>query len=367
VGNTSVRRSTEKPGTSYGGQAVIEGVMMRGIAGVVLSVRGPHGDIVSLTKDAPYLSRKRKLFGLPVLRGALSLWDSLSLGIEMLMRSAEIAAPDEVRPTKTATTLSVVFALIVAVALFMVLPGLLAPWILALFGVTGRLWVSLTESSLRLLILFGYVFLVSRMEEIQRVLEYHGAEHKVVWAWEKNRKEAENLIREEGSSGLPGSLSEGSVSGSPGGVQAARTGEGLIQFLAEKATRESRLHPRCGTSFLFIVVLCTWLVFLFVSPSSTVMKVLIRLALLPLVAGISYEVLKASAGREGLGWRLVRYPGLFLQKLTTREPDMSQLEVAATSLGLLVLKERGESACKVQRSAGISRSNLTFSRRNSTI
>lgn len=299
--------------TSYGGQAVIEGVMMRGRDGIVLSVRTPTGDIVSLEKDVPAPYRKKGLASLPVVRGALALWDSLSLGIEMLMKSAEIAAPQEVKPTKAAVNLSVALAVVVAVGLFIILPGIIAPWILGFFGVSGRIWISLLETALRMLILFGYVLLISRMDEIQRVLQYHGAEHKVVWAWEKNWEHIDfkDLKR-------------------------------TIDFLSEKARPESTLHPRCGTSFLFIAVICTWVVFLFITPGGLLLRVVARLALLPLVAGISYEVLKASAGRTGRIWKLVSLPGLLLQKLTTREPDPDQIQVAATSLGRLVLKERGD-------------------------
>lgn len=309
----TTQEGPKKPKTSYGGQAVIEGVMMRGQRSVVLSVRTPDGDIKSLQKDVHPLGAGRGFWTLPVIRGAYALWDSLSLGIEMLMKSAEIAAPEEVKPSKSAVNFSVAVAAVAAVGIFIILPGLLGPWLLSLAGVSDRIWVSLTETLIRMLLLFGYVVLVSRMEDIKRVLQYHGAEHKVVWAWEKNW----DLFD-------PQDLS------------------GTISLLSEKAKNESRLHPRCGTSFLFIAVLCTWLVFLFIVPQGILLKVLLRLVLLPVVGGLSYEALKLSAGREGLGWRALRAPGLLLQKLTTKEPDEEQIQVAAHSLGRLLLKERGE-------------------------
>ncbi|MGI6661982.1 MAG: DUF1385 domain-containing protein [Bacillota bacterium] len=303
---------------SYGGQAVIEGVVMRGPRFASMSVRDPGGEIVSFVKKADTLSRKSALLRLPVVRGALSFWDSLSLGVEMLMRSADISFPEEEKSSKGALDLSVLIAAVLAVGLFIVFPAVAAPYVAAALKVTGTFWASLVEAFVRVLVLVAYVGSISRLKEIRRVLEYHGAEHKVIWAWENHYREINDRIYLD-KWGVPE----------------------ISEFLASKARFESKLHPRCGTSFLFIVVLVTWVVFLFITPQGVVNRVVARLALLPLTAGLSYEFLKASATREGGFWRLLRAPGMGLQAMTTREPEPEQLEVAADSLARLVEAERG--------------------------
>jgi uncharacterized protein YqhQ len=303
---------------SYGGQAVIEGVMMRGPRFAALSVRAPDGEIVTLVKKAEMPSARGGIFGWPIIRGALSFWDSLTLGIGMLMRSAEISMPDEEAPSKLSVNLAVAMGGLIAIGLFVVLPVYIAPFILSALRLSGRFATSLVELIIRLALLVGYVVTVSRMDDIQRVLQYHGAEHKVIWAWEHHHDDPalskENWDR-----------------------------DAAVSLLSSKASACSRLHPRCGTSFLFIVALCSWLVFIFVSTPNVVDRIIFRLLLMPLVAGLSYELLKASAGAEGTIWTIIKAPGIGLQKLTTREPDASQIEVAAGSLSLLIEAERGVS------------------------
>ncbi len=303
---------------SYGGQAVIEGVVMRGPRFASMSVRDPSGEIVSFVKRTDSLSQNSSIWRLPVLRGALSFWESLVLGVEMLMKSADICFPEEEKAPKSVLDLSVLFAAVLAVALFIVFPAVVAPYLTGLLKVTGTFWATLVEASIRVLVLVAYIASISRMREIQRVLEYHGAEHKVIWAWEKNYREINDRIYLE-KWGVPE----------------------ISDFLALKARGESKLHPRCGTSFLFIVALISWVLFLFITPEGVLNKVLARLLLLPVTAGLSYEFLKASAVREGVFWRLLRAPGMRLQAMTTREPDPSQIEVAADSLARLVEAERG--------------------------
>ena len=303
---------------SYGGQAVIEGVVMRGPRYVSLSVRKPEGDIYSMTKRSLSPSQKSSFMRLPIIRGAFAFGDSLSLGVEMLVKSAEIAAPDEEKPAKAAINLGVALGVVLAVGLFILLPAVITPYAVGALHVQGRLLSSLVETFMRLAILVAYIALVFRMPEISRVIEYHGAEHKVIWAWERNYADILDKARNE-----------------------KWDKPQIVEYLAGKACKESRLHPRCGTSFLFIVVLCTWIVFLFVSPPTMLARVGIRLALLPFAAGLSYEVLKASADKDNLFWRLIRAPGMGLQSLTTREPDQAELEVAADSLVHLVEVERG--------------------------
>jgi uncharacterized protein YqhQ len=303
---------------SYGGQAVMEGVVMRGPRYVSLSVRKPEGDIFSMTKRSLSPSQKSGFMRIPVIRGAFAFWDSLSLGVEMLVKSAEVGAPEEEKPPKAAVNFGVALGAALAVGLFIMLPAAIAPYLAGALHVEGRLLSSLVEMFMRLAILVTYIALVFRMPEIRRVIEYHGAEHKTIWAWEKNYRDILDKVRNE-----KWDMSQ------------------VVEYLSGKAGSESRLHPRCGTSFLFIVVLCTWVVFLFVNPPTILARVGIRLLLLPFAAGLSYEVLKASADKDSLFWRAIRAPGMILQSLTTREPDQGQLEVAANSLVHLVDVERG--------------------------
>lgn len=303
---------------SYGGQAVIEGVVMRGPRYVSLSVRKPDGDMFSMTKLSPSPSQRSGFTRLPIVRGALAFVDSFSLGIEMLIKSAEVAAPEEEKPSNAAVNIGVGLGVALAIGLFILLPAFVTPYLLGALSIEGRFLSSLVETLMRLTVLVAYIGLVFRMPEIRRVMEYHGAEHKTIYAWERNHREVLDHVRNDGWD-MPR----------------------VVEFLVEKAKGQSRLHPRCGTSFLFIVVLCTWVVFLFVTPPSILARIGLRLALLPLAAGLSYEVLKASADRDGLFWRMLRAPGMGLQSMTTSEPDHAQLQVAADSLIHLVEVERG--------------------------
>lgn len=323
---------------SYGGQAVIEGVMMRGPGHMALSVRDPEGNIVSLTGKVENLSEQNKVTRLPVIRGAVSLFESLSLGIQMLMKSAEIAAPEEEKPSDNALTLAVAFAVVMGLGLFVILPSYVTAWFVRYLAVSGRYWVSFIESALRLLFLIAYVVSISRMKDIQRVLEYHGAEHKVIWAYEKNYSDLEGLLTGGSTRDIQSRQCSRENQADAGSL------EHCVEFLVEKAKPESSLHPRCGTSFLFIAVLVTWIVFLFMSPKSLIVRIVARIAMLPVVAGLAYEVLRRSAKGEGFLWGLVKAPGIAMQRLTTREPDKGQLEVAATSLVLLIIEESNPGA-----------------------
>ncbi len=306
---------------SYGGQAVIEGVMMRGPGHVVLSVRDPDGNIVLLSEKLESLAGKSKFARLPIIRGAVSFWESLSLGITMLMKSAEISSAEDEKPSDNALTVAVAFAMFMGLGLFILLPSFGTALLMKLASLSGRHWVTFIESSLRMLLLVAYVVAISGMKDIQRVLEYHGAEHKVIWAFEKHSFRLEDFFSHDNGF-------------DENGLEAA------AGFLAEKAEPESTLHPRCGTSFLFIAVFVTWILFLFISPESLTIRVIARIAMLPVVGGVAYEILKHSARQKGAIWGLVKAPGIAMQRLTTKEPDNRQLKVAAASLVLLIAEEQ---------------------------
>lgn len=306
-----------QPQETVGGQAVLEGVMMRSPGRLAIAVRSPEGSIVLDEKPFVSLSKRSVLFGLPVLRGAVALLESLAVGIKALNFSAEVAEgrlrqdgqggrfskPSSPRE-KWGLLLTLLTSFVLAMALFQYLPYWLAG-----FAVGGRpdapshpFLFNLAAGGVRVTLLLGYMVLISRMKEIRRLFQYHGAEHKSIFAFEKGRA-----------------------------------------LEVEEARGQTRFHPRCGTSFLLIVALTCVLVFsifdallLRVLPGAyptALHRFLIHLPLVPLVAGIAFEVLKGTARfQESLWVKPFIAPGLWLQKITTREPDADQLEVALASI-----------------------------------
>ncbi|MEW6397777.1 MAG: DUF1385 domain-containing protein [Bacillota bacterium] len=288
----------EKP--SYGGQAVIEGVMMRGPGRIAVALRRPDGQVGVIAQDFAGWARGRPYLKWPVVRGAIALGEALVLGVSSLLLSAQEMAESEgqkVGKLEMAGTLALSVGL--AVVLFILVPT----WAVSPLTRAGaRPWLlNLAEGLVRVVILLGYVAGISRIGEIRRVLEYHGAEHKVIWAYE---------------------------SGEP--------------LLVERARSWPRLHPRCGTAFLLVAVVVSIICFAFLGWPGLLWRVTSRLALLPLVAGVAYEAIKFSA-RPGVLGRALAAPGLWLQGFTTREPDDSQIEVAISALRA-VLDEDGPAA-----------------------
>lgn len=288
------------PGESfqYGGQAVIEGVMMRGPAKIAVAVRRADGDIAVETNDSsPWVTLSRFL-SLPMVRGVVALGESLVVGMRVLTFSANVAAGEEGEQLRLRDiVLSLLVAVVVAVLLFVVLPTAGGH---AFSGLP--FWLqNFIEGGLRLAIFVLYLVAISRMRDIQRVFAYHGAEHKVIHAYE---------------AGQPLAVS------------------GVRPF--------STLHPRCGTSFLLIVLLLTIFFFSLVPVPTLGARIASRLVLLPVVAGTGYELLKLSS--RNMDKAVVRWlvaPGLWVQKLTTREPDDAQLEVAIRALqAVLAGKEK---------------------------
>ena len=292
---------------SVGGQAVMEGVMMQGPRVTAIAVRQPDGKIIYKTRKTVKPGEKYPFLNWPIIRGVVSFVLSLVYGMKTLTESAEMAGEQAEEPSKfelkvakalhmkpddVMIACAVVLAVILSVALFFALPtGIEA---LCKLFITNKLALNLIGGVVRITVFLLYVYLCSKLKEIRRVFQYHGAEHKSIFCFE--------------------------------------SGEDLT---VENARKFGRLHPRCGTSFLVIVMVISIIVFLFFgSDSGNVFARLgSRLALLPLVAGISYEVLKGLARAENS--RLVRalkWPGLMVQKITTAEPDDGMLEVALVSL-----------------------------------
>ncbi|NLW44014.1 MAG: DUF1385 domain-containing protein [Syntrophomonadaceae bacterium] len=277
----------------YGGQAVIEGVMMRGPSSVAVAVRKPDGEIVVETQpqDPPW--KRNRFLSLPFIRGTVVLIDSLIIGVRSLNRSAVLTEEEE--PLTDAEIFwTGVIAAVLAIVLFLVVPTGVVHYTR---DIIGGVWAqNLVEGILRILIFLGYIIAISYIEDIKRVFMYHGAEHKVIHTLE---------------AGYPLSV--------------------------ENARDQSILHPRCGTSFLLLVMILSIIVFAALGEGSLWWRVLSRLAVLPVVAGLGYELIKLTSRHADRPWAIcLMTPGLWLQKLTTAEPDEAQMEVALEALKAVV-------------------------------
>lgn len=306
-------KSNAKKKTTIGGQALIEGVMMRGVSMTAMATRLPSGEID--IESWPTQSEKKGNWyrKTPFIRGIFSLIDSLRMGYKCLMKSAEKAGFEEEEPSKfekklqeklgdkfmaVITGFAGVLAVIIAVGLFMLLPVYLVKLIEYLAGDLGG-WKTAIEGVIKIVIFVAYLASISLSKDIHRVFQYHGGEHKSIACYE--------------------------------------AGEELT---VENARKYSRFHPRCGTSFLIIVLIISILVFSILPWGNGLLRVVYKLLLLPFVIGIAYEIIKL-AGRysENIIMRIISAPGIWLQRLTTREPDDGQLEVALASLKAVLPRE----------------------------
>jgi uncharacterized protein YqhQ len=282
---------SRQPAAAIGGQAVIEGVMMRGKRHWALAVRRPDGDISLYAEPLRPLADRYPLLRWPVLRGIIALWESMALGIRTLAMSAnESMGEEEEDVSKKEMALSLAIGIVVAVALFVVLPLVAAGAVRDSFP--NATTFVLAEGVLRIIILVLYILAVSRIKQLRRVFEYHGAEHKTIHALESG-----------------------------------------LELTPENIKRFSPLHPRCGTSFLLIVMVLAIIIFSLVGVPGLFWLVASRLVGIPLIVGLSYEVIKyAGKHKDSTVMKFIMYPGMLLQRLTTREPDLSQIEVAVRAL-----------------------------------
>lgn len=277
----------------------MEGVMMKNGDRYAVAVRGPDGEIIVDTDVYKGILAGTKIKKMPFIRGVLNFIESLALGMKTLMYSASFYEEEESGDKKTDTEkkekesvltwLTMVVSIVAAVFIFMLIPYLIS----ALFQrwISSQAAIAVLEGVIRMAVFFGYILLISRLEDIQRVFMYHGAEHKCI-----------NCI------------------------------EHGLELNVENVRNSSRLHKRCGTSFLFLVVCISIIFFLFIHTESGLMRIVIRLLLVPVIAGCAYEVIRL-AGRSDRAWvNLVSAPGMALQKLTTKEPDDSMIEVGIASV-----------------------------------
>ena len=280
----------EKP--LIGGQAVIEGVMMRGFGKVATAVREADGNIAVQVNPVTSISEKYPVLKLPFLRGSVTLFESLILGIKALSFSAQAAGEEDEQLSDGELAGTIIFALAVACVLFIAIPTGAAKF---LHSVTDdAFYLNLAEGFLRLIIFFAYIFAISRLKDIQRVFQYHGAEHKTIFCYEADEP-----------------------------------------LTVENVKKFPRLHPRCGTAFLLIVMIVSIFVFAFLGWPDLWLRILSRIILLPVVAGIAYEIIRFAGRSKNPVVHLAIMPGLWLQYLTTREPDDSMIEVAIKSVNAI--------------------------------
>lgn len=305
--------------SSIGGEALIEGIMMRGKNNISIAIRKSDGDIMVEKRPLKTLSKRYKIFKLPVLRGAVGIFETMILGVRALMYSAEFyELEEEEQPSKfdrflekifgdklqdVAIYFSVVLAIGMGVGLFILLPNLVASFLnFNKNTASGVIYYNLFEGFIRVTLFLLYIVMVSRLKDVKRVFEYHGAEHKTIHCLEHE----ENLE---------------------------------VENVKKYTTR----HPRCGTAFLFVVMIMSILFFSFVGWYSIIVNIVLRLLLIPVIAGISYEIIKL-AGKSDSKWvQIVSSPGLALQRFTTSEPDGKQIEVAIAALKEVIDEDSGTS------------------------
>ncbi|SDF00647.1 DUF1385 domain-containing protein [Sporolituus thermophilus] len=294
---------------TIGGQAVIEGVMMRGPGYIATAVREPSGSIVVSKEPLTSLTDRYPLLKKPLLRGVVALVESLVYGLKALSFSAQAAGEEEEALSGRDIAMTMVLSFGLAILLFVVIPTYAAKF---LHGVTADARIlNLMEGLLRLAIFIAYIYGISLLKDIQRVFQYHGAEHKTIHAFE---------------------------AGAPLDVEHVRA--------------YSTLHPRCGTNFLLIVMVVSIIVFAFLGWPDLWLRILSRILLLPVIAGISYEIIRF-AGRSDKRWvSCAIAPGLWLQKLTTREPSDDQIEVAIRALEAVKPDDPAATTEEVNANAG---------------
>ena len=320
--------------TSIGGQAVIEGVMMRGPAQSAIAVRKPDGEIEIDIKPNSSLVQKLKLAKLPIIRGVVAFFDNMIIGMKATMYSAsfvDLEAEEGAKPSKfdeflekkfgdkiinVVMWISVALALVLGIGMFMLLPTLVAGFVKGFFTnemftvfpqsfadsaagiMNNRIFLNLLEAVIRMTIFLIYMWLVSKMKDMRRVFAYHGAEHKTIACYEDG-----------------------------------------AELTCENVRKYTRFHPRCGTSFLLIVMVVSILFFSFLTWGSAIARVGLRLLLLPVVAGLSYEIIKFAGRSKSRVVKWLTTPGIWLQRLTTNEPDDDQIEVAIASLNAVLPKD----------------------------
>jgi uncharacterized protein YqhQ len=306
-----VSKSEQAEPRYMGGQAVLEGVMMRGESTWAVAVRTPEGDIV--TEVRPVAGWSDKYRKIPLVRGVMGLGESLGLGYRALTWSANQQVPEDEQVSEKAMGVAIAISIALFSALFIVLPAVAGK------GASSRLEFlpfHFAEGVVRLGLFVGYLFAISLLKDIRRVFMYHGAEHKAIAAYENG-----------------------------------------VELTPEAANQFTTAHVRCGTNFLLTVMVIAIVTYSFVSADALWAIIVSRVILIPVIAGLSYEVIRLAAKNMQRHWvRIAMKPGLLLQKLTTREPDLDQLEVAITSLKAVLTAEQ---LAEIEARKGVRVPNIT--------
>lgn len=310
--------------TSIGGQALIEGILMRGPQKQAIVVRRPDGGMEVKVEELKLIKERYPILGLPLIRGGVTFLDSMYKGVKALMYSAEFYPEEEeaAEPSrfevwleqklgseafgKAIITLAVVLGVGFSIGLFFLLPTLITGLLQKAIPM-NKLGISLVEGLIRILIFLAYLILCSRMKDMRRVFSYHGAEHKTIFCYEHR-----------------------------------------LELTVENVRKMPRHHPRCGTSFLFVVIFVAILVhaalFSLITPPNLLVRMLIQLLTLPLIVGISYEFNRYAGGHDNRLTRILTAPGLWMQNFTTFEPDDSMMEVAIEALCQVLPEREGQDA-----------------------
>lgn len=281
-----------------GGQAVIEGVMMRSKHFWALAVRKPDRTIYTKLFNDVSLTNKNKVLGFMFVRGIVALIESMVLGFKALSYSVNEATEEEIKFSKREMIISVIIAVVFAVGVFFILPTIIGRSFSEFFP--NAIVYNLLEGLIRIGFFFAYILLVSQIKDIKRVFQYHGAEHKTIQAYENNE-----------------------------------------ELKPENVRKYSTMHVRCGTSFLLIVMIVAILIFTLLGKQSMIWRIISRILLMPVIAGISYELIRfAGKFSKYKVVNILFYPGLLLQKITTKEPDNDQIEVAISSFKKVIEAEK---------------------------
>lgn len=300
--------------TTIGGQSILEGIMMKGPRKRCTVVRKPDGTLAIRDEVATPLKEKYPIAGVPVIRGFVVMVQSLIEGFQAIDYSSQFLEEEDETPSKLEQWLidkigtgvmesalyflSVLLGVVLAIGLFIVLPAFAASFLPDSIPHFGANFI---EGVLRIIIFIAYMVLMGRIPDIKRTFRYHGAEHKTIYCYEKG-----------------------------------------LELTTEHVRRQPREHPRCGTSFLFVIMIISILVFSLVSADSRWIQLLLRVVLLPVVIGLSYEVNRFAGRHDGLFSRILRWPGMMLQRITVLEPDDSMIEVAIVSLQHVIPENRQE-------------------------
>jgi len=297
--------------TLVGGQAVMEGVMMRAPHSYCVAVRKPDGSVITEESPLPRVSEKYPAFKYPILRGIGTLGQAMWLGVKALRFSASAALSDEEAAASTSDkktdisgammSLNLLFSLALFVFLYKFVPLYLTTLLEKVYPVLhGRIAFNLVDGTIRIGIFLGFLFCISRLQDIRRVFQYHGAEHKVVFNFESGRA-----------------------------------------VTVQNAQSFTTLHPRCGTSFLLVVMVLSMVIYAFLPVDTFAAKFAARIALMPVIIGLSYELIRYAARKQKGLMALLTTPGLWLQKITTKPPSDSQTEIAIHALnGAMALERR---------------------------